>query len=251
MKLALIVLTYAAAAAAAADRLYLLHDTPRPMETLARALRSRGYQALVEDQKTFRTHMPAPPAKAIFMYIHDEIDAEIERALIDWTERGGRLIVLHHGMASAKMRNRLWPKFLGVRILERDHPAHPWKVYRGTFQVVNLRPDHPVTTRNVHWSGKTLYTPSDSPSAEQELPSFDLPDTELFHNQLFTDGRRKTVLLGMKGEVEGRILMQDRAGWMMPAGKGHVFYFQPGHESRDFQHPAFVQIIVNAVEWRP
>jgi hypothetical protein len=185
------------------------------------------------------------------MYIHDEFDPDIERSLIEWTERGGRLVVLHHGMASAKMRSSLWPGFLGVQILPRDHPVHPWKVYRGTFQVVNLRPDHWVTSHKVQWPKRTRYTPSDNPSAEQELASFDLPDTELFHNQLFTDGRRKRVLLGMKGDVEGRTLMQDRAGWMMPAGKGHVFYFQPGHNAKDFENAAFLQMIVNAVEWLP
>jgi hypothetical protein len=154
-------------------------------------------------------------------------------------------------MASGKMRNRHWPGFLGVRILARDDAQYPWKVFRGTFQVVNLQPDHWITTNRVEWPKKAQYTSSDSPSISQTLPSFDLPDTELFHNQLFTDGRRKTVLLGMKGEVEGRTIMQDRAGWILPAGKGWVIYFQMGHEARDFESPPYVQMIVNAIEWKP
>jgi trehalose utilization protein len=47
------------------------------------------------------------------------------------------------------------------------------------------------------------------------------------------------------------MLMQDRAGWMMPAGRGWIFYFQPGHNARDFEHPSFLQILVNAIEWKP
>jgi hypothetical protein len=221
------------------------------METLARLLKARRYEPRVQDQKTFRTRMDGIKARAIFMYVHDSFDEEIESFLVRWTQDGGRLIVLHHGMASARMKNKMWPDFLGVRILPRDHPVHPWKVFRGTFQVVNLQPDHWVTTHRVQWPSTTKYTPSDAPAAEQDLPSFDLPDTELFHNQLFTDGRRKTVLLGMKGEAEGRMLMQDRAGWMMPAGRGWIFYFQPGHNARDFEHPSFLQILVNAIEWKP
>jgi hypothetical protein len=235
----------------AADPLYIVHDTPAPVKTLSDALAKRGYSVQAEDQPTFAAHMHRIKARAIFMYVHDAFDEKIEQFLIDWTNKGGRLIVLHHGMASARMKNKLWPDFLGVRILARDHPEHPWKVFRGTFQVVNLQPDHWITTHDVVWPKTTSYTPSDGPAAEQQLRSFDLPNTELFHNQLFTDGRRKTVLLGMKGEVEGRTLMQDRAGWVKPAGRGWVVYFQPGHEARDYEHPSFFQMIVNAVEWKP
>ena len=128
---------------------------------------------------------------------------------------------------------------------------YPWKVFRGTFQVVNLQPGQWVTTYRVKWPSTTKYTSSDGPATEQDLPSFDLPDTELFHNQLFSDGRRKIVLLGMKGEVEGRTLMQDRAGWMLRAGPGWIFCFQPGHNARDFQHPAYLQMIVNAINFKP
>ncbi|MGH9629157.1 MAG: ThuA domain-containing protein [Bryobacteraceae bacterium] len=53
----------------------------------------------------------------------------------------------------------------------------------------------------------------------------------------------------MKGEIEGMTIMQDRAGWVMQAGKGHVFYFQPGHFARDLENPAYSQILMNAIEW--
>ena len=78
-----------------------------------------------------------------------------------------------------------------------------------------------------------------------------LPDTELFLNQMFTDGRRKTVLFGMKGVIAGKTYMQDRAAWTMPTGTGLVFYFQPGHFARDFQNRTYAQILLNAVEWQP
>ncbi|MBI1896413.1 MAG: ThuA domain-containing protein [Acidobacteria bacterium] len=240
-----------AAALSAAPDIYLVHDTPGPMRALAAILEKNGYRVAVEEQPAFRAHLGSLTAQAIFMYVHDEFEAPIEKRLIEWTRGGGRLIVLHHGMASAKMRNRDWPEFLGVRILPRDHPTHAWKVLRGNFQLVNLRPDHWVTSHRVNWPKTVAYTPSDSPSVEQILPAIELPDTELFHNQLFSDARRKTVLLGMKGEIDGRVIMQDRGGWMMPAGKGWVFYFQPGHFARDLQNESYSRIIMNAIEWQP
>jgi hypothetical protein len=185
----------------AAEPVYLVHDTPAPMKTFSGLLQKRGYDARAEDQRQFRAHMGRLKTSTIMMYVHDNFDDAIESFLVQWTEAGGRLIVVHHGMASARMKNKMWPDFLGVRIQARDHPVYPWKVLRGTFQVVNLRPDHWVTTHDVQWPSRTKYTPSDTPSMEQDLPSFELPDTELFHNQLFSDSRRKTVLPGMKGEV--------------------------------------------------
>ncbi len=37
--------------------------------------------------------------------------------------------------------------------------------------------------------------------------ALELPDTELFLNQTFTDGRRKTVLFGMKRIIAGKTYM--------------------------------------------
>jgi type 1 glutamine amidotransferase len=45
--------------------------------------------------------------------------------------------------------------------------------------------------------------------------------------------------------------MQDRGGWYKPAGKGHIFYFIAGHSARDLENPAYQQIILNALNWKP
>jgi hypothetical protein len=232
----------------AAPRAVLLHDEAGPMETLAAGLRKHGFDAALQEQSAFRR----PPVKdtVIFMYVHGVLETAVEDTLITWTEAGGRLVVLHHGMASGKMRNTRWPGFLGIRILPRDAPENAWIVLRGDVDVVNLAPAHWVTTHRVSWPETVAYTPSDAPSTEQQLPAFRLSDTEFFNNQLFTDARRKTVLLGVKITSSGRPVMQDRGGWVMPAGKGHVFYFQPGHFARDFEHAAFLQMLINAARWQ-
>ncbi|HET8546689.1 MAG TPA: hypothetical protein VFL57_01725, partial [Bryobacteraceae bacterium] len=206
---------FSAAAVAAAPRAVLLHDELGPMETLGAALTKSGFEAAVQEQSVF-----TPKTDVVFMYVHGDLKPSVRDALIAWAERGGRLIVLHHGMASGKMRSPRWPEFLGVRILPRDAPENAWIVLRGDVDVVNLAPGHWITTHEVRWPETVAYVPSDAPSAEQQLPAFRLRDTEFFHNQLFTDARRKTVLLGVKITSGGRTIMQDRGGWMMPAGKG-------------------------------
>lgn len=231
-------------------RVYLVHDDPEPVAALAAHLERNGYAVSVEDQAAFRRHMRAISPAAVFMYVHGDFDSGIENFLIRYAEEGGRLIVLHHGAASGKMRCKRWMPFLGLTIRPANACTHPWKVVRGNYSVVNLHPSHYVTTHKADYPQRVSYTPSDAPSAGQQLPAFELTDTEAFVNQVFTDGRRKTVLLGIQGTDNGRPYTQDRAGWLIETGKGHVFYFQPGHTRADFENPSYAQILLNAVAWR-
>jgi len=236
---------------AAEPMVYIVHDEAEPMEMLGAALESAGYTTFVEEQTPFVQRLRDIVPRAIFMYVHGDMSSGVEIDLINYAAKGGRLIIMHHGIASAKVRSRRWLPFLGISILSRDHATHPWRVLRGDVQVVNLRRDHYVTTHKVEYPHKVSYRPSDEPSTEQDLDGFTLPDTEMFLNQHFTDGRRKTVLIGSQIVVDGETYAQDRAGWMMPMGSGHVFYFQQGHRAEDFQNPTFMQILLNAVSWKP
>lgn len=232
----------------AGAEVWVVHDDEGPMRVLAEILVAAGHTVVVEEQDAFRKRMKSPPPAAIFMYVHGDLADDVTEYLITYAKRGGRLIVLHHGLASGKAKNERWMEFLGVKIFPRNDPVFPWKVLRGTFELVNLAPDHYVTSHRVSYPARVRYRPSDAPSTEQELPAITLPATEVFLNQVFTDGRRKRVLFGFRIEVGGRVYMQDRAGWVMPAGEGQVFYFQPGHRAEDFRNPGYAQILLNAVE---
>ena len=245
------ILVWMAAAQAAPREVIAVTDEIQPMAALAGFLETNGYAVAVLDQPKFLARRPAGPPYAMLMYIHNNLDAAAEAALIAYARGGGRLVVLHHGIASAKMRNKQWLPFAGIVLLARDHPAHPWKVAFGDVEVVNLNPGHYVTSHKVNYDRTVAYRPRDEPSVEQQLPGFLLPDTEIYFNQLFSDGRQKTVLLGLKSRVEGALHTDDRAGWYKPVEKGHLFYFQQGHHARDFEHPAFRQIILNSLEWPP
>lgn len=237
-----------ATALGAQDRpVLVVHDEAEPMRAMARALsQDHGIAAELIDQADFVEIRDRP---AVFMYVHKPLLPEVEEALIAYAEQGGRLIILHHGIASAKVNNPRWLEFLGIRIQPRDDPEHPWKVLRGTYQLLNLAPDHFVTTNKVSYEARVAYTPSDQPAAEQTLSALELPDTEIFLNQLFTDGRAKTVLYGFRTEIDGEVFEQDRAGWLKPTGQGMTFYFQPGHFAKDYT-PEYVQILANAVQWQ-
>ena len=210
------------------------------MEVLAEALQSSGYKAFVDEQPGFAARMRTAMPAAVFMYVHGDIDPDVETDLIHYAERGGRLIILHHGIASAKVRSRRWLPFAGIAILPRDHPSHPWRVLRGNVEVVNLHPGHYVTTHRIEYPQSVLYRPSDEPSTSQSLDGFTLSDTEMFLNQHFMDGRRKTVLLGAQVEVDGETYRPRPCGMAdVQRGRGTSSTSNKGTAPRIFETRRF------------
>jgi len=235
----------------AAPEVLVVGDEEKPLAALGAFLGKHGHSFRYLDQAGYRARKPGPAPAAMMMYVHNTLDDDTEAALISYTRQGGRLIILHHGLASARMRNKEILPFAGMVLMPRDSTAHPWKVIWGDVEIVNLRPGHYVTSHNVRYDRTIAYTPSEGLSVEKRLPGFVLPDTEAYLNQLFSDARSKTVLLGFTCQCKEGTYTQDRAGWYLPVEKGHLFYFQQGHHARDFDNPSFRQIILNSLNWQP
>ncbi len=236
-------------------RVLIVADERGPMDTLAEFLREAGsFETSYVEQDGLAEDLSSAGWGAVFMYIHGAMTRRTERILIDYAVGGGRLIVVHHGIASARVNNPAWLEMAGIWMNPRNHATSPWRVIGNTTHtIVNLRPGHYVTSHRVEWPVTIEYTPSDAPSMPQALPAIALADTEVFLNQHFTDGRVKTVLLGFHcvDPATGEVIMQDRGGWYKPAGRGLVFYFQAGHKAGDFAERNYAQMLLNAVEYRP
>jgi hypothetical protein len=234
--------------------LHLVGDEPVPIQTLKRVLESSGHQVILFEQKDFASSGGQKPA-AILMYVHGELEESVGKRLIAFTREGGRLVILHHGIASAKNKSPYWLEFVGMEILPKNAPEYPWAVIYGVeFEMVNLAPGHPVTTQHVSYTGTTAYSRSEQQqSKEENLASFVVPDTEAYLNQRFRPGYQRTLLFGMKCKdpVGGAVYIQDTGGWLMRAGKGWVFYLQPGHFGRDFEVPQLRQVLLNCLSWKP
>lgn len=235
----------------AADRVLIVADEMPAMEILAGKLRgSAGVETLIIGQ----THLPVElkPFAAVLVYIHRELHETAERAFIDYARSGGKLIVLHHSISSGKRKNKFWFDFLGIRLPtgEVDQGGYQW-LEPATLTVVNLAPQHFITRDRVKYPEQTSYRSSNSTEPMAERDSFSLPDSEVYLNHTFT--RPRTVLLGLKyvNEKTGKLYMQESAGWILPAERGWVLYFMPGHSAKDFENPVFGQILVNAVRFDP
>jgi hypothetical protein len=188
--------------------------------------------------------------RAVLVYLHGELQAGAEHKFIQYANDGGDLILLHHTISSRKRENKDWYNFLRIELPTKPFAEGGYAYFDPvTYQVVNLAPKSYLTTKHVVFDQKAAFTdPSDG--AESTLSATSFPDTEVYVNHVLTGQR--VLLLGMKytDAKTGKVYMQDTAGWMLPAGKGVVFYFMMGHRAEDFDNAAYRQILDNAVEYQ-
>jgi hypothetical protein len=189
---------------------------------------------------------------AVIVYIHGKLEEDAERVLIAYTKAGGKLIVLHHSISSGKRKNREWFGFLGVSLPEGEFSQGGYKwIEPVALDIVNLAPDHFITSNRVTYPIRVPYRRSDLSGSEELRPGFSLQESEVYLNHMLTQPR--TVLLGFRyvDAKSGQVYMQDRAGWLRSAGRGLIIYLLPGHSVLDFQNRVYARLIINAVLFQP
>ncbi len=233
---ALLLFCLIAAPAVAADILMVADEIPA-MQTLTKQLQTRiGASTEITTQDKLPPDLSVYPV--VMVYIHRDLAQPAEQAFIAYARNGGKLMLLHHSISSGKRKNQFWFPFLGITLPAGDFAAGGYKYFDpATFQVVNLAPDHFITTNKVSWPETTLFD-------NYQTPAFTLTNTEVYLNHVFSGLR--TTLMGIKYES----YMQPTAGWYRPAGKGSVMYFMPGHNASDFDNPTYAQILANAVQFQ-
>ncbi len=249
MKKLLVMLLACGASLPGAGRVLIVADEIPAMEVLAKQFQSR---ARVESKIVTQAEMPPSlkPYQAVVVYIHRELFEGTERALLEYARGGGKLILIHHSISSGKRKNKQWLPAFRITLPTGKLEAGGYGYYApATFEVVNLAPRHPVTTRGVKYEKKVQYATGAS-GPQRDCDAFTAPETEIFLNHRLEGPR--TTLLGVKwtDPRSGRTYMQDTAGWHMRLGKGSVFYFMAGHRVEDFTIDPYAQILSNAVSYK-
>lgn len=231
----------------AAEVLIVADEFPA-MHFLADKLKSEEHlSTLVVAQDNLPTELK--PFRAVLVYIHGELKAPTEESLIRYTRAGGRLVLLHHSISSGKRKNRDWFPFLGIDLPtgDVDSGGYNW-IEPATLDLVNLAPDHFITTHEVNYPTRVAFRLPDEANPPADRPAFTLSESEVYLNHTFT--RPRTVLLGFRfvdHQNAGTVYQQNTAGWIMAAGQGQVVYLKAGHSQRDFEHPTYLRIVLNAV----
>jgi hypothetical protein len=230
----------------------IIQDERPQMDVLAKFLTEKGNLSVtIVEQKSLPKQLST--FKAVIVFIHGRLFEQTERAIIDYTKAGGRLICLHHSISSRKAENKFYFDFLGIQLNKgtMEEGGYVWKA--SSWTLVNLNPKHYITNHNIKWEKQVIYTSSDQPAAEKSYPGIDLKDdSEVFINHRFTDGREKTVLCGLiyTNKTTGKTYMQDRGAWIKDQGKGAIVYLMPGHCVSDYQNENIARMILNAVNWK-
>jgi len=236
----------------AADDVLIVADEHPAMQYVAGKLKSEENKTA---QVVWQTNLPPDLSvySAVLMYIHRDLKEDAEKALINYAEGGGKLIVLHHSISSGKRKNRDWFKFLGVTLADAEVNAGGYKWIEDiSQQIVNLNAKHFITTHKVSYPEKIPFKP-DLQGEEQSRPAVTLNKSEVYLNHVLTEDKTRTTLLGFKytDKDSGKTWMQTHAGWVKPSGKGWVIYLQPGHSLHDLQNPTYERILLNALIWKP
>ncbi len=229
-------------------KILIVADEWPPMLALSEIIKENG-KYKIDTVSQERVQQDLSDYRFVFMYVHKVLLENTETALINYANQGGKLIVLHHGIASAKMENPAWLEFLRIKLYPRKE-QFGWNVLQHvTHTMVNLAPGHFITTNNIKYE-KNIYFISDySNTLKGEFQAFDLPNTEIFLNQRFTNLAKKKILYGFYSGDSN--IMQPTSGWYQKTGKGWLFYYQAGHQIGDFQNPNFKQVLINTLEWEP
>jgi hypothetical protein len=188
--------------------------------------------------------------RAVIVYLHGELQAAAEHKFIQYAQDGGDLILLHHTISSRKRENKDWFSFLHIELPATSFTDGGYAYFDPvTFQVVALAAGNPVITDHVTFDQKTAFT-DPLTGSERQLPATSFSETEVYVNHVLSGNR--TVLLGLKytDPKTNKVYTQPTAGWLLPTGKGTVFYFMMGHRAEDFDNAAYRQILDNAVEYR-
>ena len=227
-----------------ADVLFVADEFPA-MQFVANKLKS---EEKIDSKVVKQTELPEKLStfETVVVYIHGALSEKAERAFINYTALGGKLVLLHHSISSGKRKNAHWFSFLGVSLPEGtvDDGGYKW-IEKINWDLVNLNPTHFIMTNKVSYPTNVSYMSTNA--TERSLPGFSLKHSEVYLNHVHTAPR--TLLMGFKytDSQSEKVYMQDRAGWVKSAGKGQIIYLMPGHTVSDFKNAAYGRIVLNAV----
>ncbi len=247
MRIPLLTLFLIAAATCAAQPVLIVADEIPAMEVLAAKLRAAEG---IESKIVLEKDMPQDLSRfrAVVVYIHKDMEKPAEKSFMAYANAGGRLILLHHSISSAKRKNQFWTPFTGVTLPygELSEGGYSW-ASPVTIQMINLAPGHFITTHKVEYKEKIPYASPDLGGGTKQYAGFTLSESEIYLNQVLS--KPATLLFGVKYKdaKTGITYMQDRGGWLRRSGKGWLLYLMPGHSVKEFEDTCFSRIAINAV----
>ena len=145
-----VALTLGASPQKPAEVLIIQDELPQ-MKVLADFLKAKGNLSVtIRDQSSLPQDLSA--YRAVLLFVHRDLQETTEKAIIDYTHKGGRLICLHHSISRAKAANKFYFDFLGVRLDQAPMTAGGYAYKASAWTLVSLNPRHYITSFQVNWT---------------------------------------------------------------------------------------------------
>ena len=127
----------------------------------------------------------------------------------------------------------------GILLLHAATWQHPWKGYNERFVTGGTRG---------HGKGDVIadsIAPADHPVLTGVPETFTIADESYHFN--FHEGAKSTVLI--ENKPDGKSPEAHPALWIVNDPKARIVCYTHGHDDKSHAHPAYRQIITNAVKW--
>ncbi len=155
-------------------------------------------------------------------------------------ERGGGVLVFHHGLYTGEGKTPILQLLGGV--------ADEISLEQSGQRVIAVSSDHFVTTNALAFTDQTQFEAPQLRIPADSYPSFtNAPDERYPNTRLFLDGRERLELLFMSDYAGPQILGYDLR---RPTWSGHVVFYQPGESqplATDDRDGNNFQVMANAI----
>ncbi|MDJ0879605.1 MAG: ThuA domain-containing protein [Halieaceae bacterium] len=177
----------------------------------------------VDDYQELFTPEVLTEVDAVLMYHRDNSAEAVERAaLLEFLERGGGVVVLHHALANYADWEHWWQDQLGGLYILPGHADLPPSQYSHYFKgSARITRPHPVTER----LGAFLYLQDES------------------YDRLWVSEAVSVLLQTTAVGSDGRL------AWVGPAPSQRVVYIQPGHDEITLIDPRYLMLLEDALRW--
>jgi len=188
-------------------------------------------------------------------------------ALINYCNKGGKLITLHHNISSMMLRRPEWLEFTGIEITKGKKVKYPWSVIEGgDLYMFNINPGHAITWENIEYTDQApLYALEVNPNSTtltyeldenqqeqikplEKQPAILFKESEYFINHIPLPDPNRELLFGLyfTDQKSGRKFFSANGGWITKKGKGTLIYLMPGHGKSDYNE-MYCRIIKNCL----
>ena len=151
--------------------------------------------------------------------------AELESNLIEFVRNGGGLVLLHGG-TTMQINSMAFSEMTGGSF-DFHPPQQP-------VAIGLADPDHPITRA----FGREGFTITDEPYFFKNAYA-----DKNFHPLLYMDAGK---LSGLEQPVSDPIRY---ISWIKPFGRGRVFVSAPSHNAQSFENGAFLQFLMNGIQY--